>query len=189
MQLHIRPLTCLMYERLFVQLVDFYVFCNKSVLRQWRTGGISGLRLILSVSDLRFFAPSSHRCLWLRSLNWTIMSASCFWLKRWHALKLVSVALATPRCWRVRTTQLLPVSISASPALPLTHCIVSDHFCRWTPICNVCSANDVATFSTWDAKAGRLDWQVSSRCLLLKLMVSLTACTSTYTVASLVNCV
>ena len=116
------------------------------------------------------------------------MPASSLWFKRWQALKSASVALATPRCWRARATQLLRVSASVSPALPLTPCITSDHFRRWTSMSNVCNAKAVATFSTWDAKAGRLVWEMSSRRWLLKLIAASTSCTLSYTVVSFVSC-
>ena len=117
-----------------------------------------------------------------------MMPASSLWFERWQALKSASVALATPRCWRARATQMLRVSASVSPALPLTPCIASDHFRRWTSMSNVCNAKAVATFSTWDAKAGRLVWQMSSRRWLLKLIAASTSCTLSCTVVIFVSC-
>ena len=73
-------------------------------------------------------------------------------------------------------------------SLPLTPCIASDHFRWWTSMSNVCNAKAVATFSTWDAKARRLVWQMSSRRWLLKLIAASTSCTLSYTVVSFVIC-
>ena len=97
---------------------------RSSVFKGRRTGGRSGLRLILSVWFLRLEAPINHWILWRRSRKRTIIPLPAFLPKRWHAARSDALASLTSRCILARSMHASRLSSSCSSASPFRPCMV-----------------------------------------------------------------
>ena len=128
---------------------------RSSVFKGRRTGGRSGLTLVLSAWFLSPFEPVSHSLRWLRSRKRRIIPLPAILLRRWHAARSEPAASLTPRCCLARSTQRDRVTFSSSFSSPFRPWIVRAHLRRWTSRPRVYKARPTAACSTWRLRAGK----------------------------------
>ena len=128
---------------------------RSSVFKGRRTGGRSGLILILSAWFLSPFAPVSHSFRWLRSRKRRMIPLPALLLRQWHAARSEPAASLMPRCCSARSTQRDRVTFSSSFSSPFRPWIVRAHLRWWTSRSRVCKARPTAACSTWWLRAGK----------------------------------
>ena len=128
---------------------------RSSAFKERRTGGRSGLTLILSAWFLSPFAPVIHSLHLLRSRKRRMIPLPVLLLRRWHAARSEPAASLMPRCCLARSTQRDRVTVSSYFSSLFRPWVVRAHLRWWTSRSRVCKARPTAACSTWRLRAGK----------------------------------